>query len=193
MKLERELELKAVTIGKPTEVNGTVYLSKYDSNWPKTFATEKNIILSVLKDVEIEHVGSTSVPGLCAKPIIDIILLVNDSANEASYVPQLEKLGYYLKIREPDWFEHRLLNKRNAQINLHVFSKNCAEAQRMIAFRDILRHNPDALKKYAQKKQDLAKKTWKYIQEYADAKSEVVKEILSQTTINDKIKKQKQK
>ena len=72
--------------------------------------------------VQLEHVGSTSVPGLVAKPIIDILLVVRDSADEPSYVPALTGVGYRLVIREPDWLEHRLLKGPDTDINLHVFT-----------------------------------------------------------------------
>ena len=72
--------------------------------------------------VRIEHTGSTSVPGLSAKPIIDISLEVPDSADEETYVPSLEAAGYVLTIREPDWFEHRLFKGPDTNVNLHVFS-----------------------------------------------------------------------
>lgn len=178
MKLEREIELEKVTIGNPVEINSSIYLSNYDNSWSEIFEKEKEIIYSTLDEVTVEHVGSTSVVGLCAKPIVDIILLVNDSADENTYVPELEKRGYYLRIREPDWYEHRLMQKEGAQINLHIFSKGCKEAQRMVDFRDILRNDEKALQKYAAEKKLLAKRKWKYVQEYADAKSKVVNEIL---------------
>ena len=89
----------------------------------------------------VEHVGSTSVPGLAAKPIIDIVLGVADSADEAAYVPPMETAGWLLRIREPGWFEHRLFKDPDWTINLHVFSAGCPEIDRMVAFRDRLRAN----------------------------------------------------
>lgn len=91
--------------------------------------------------MQLEHVGSTSAPGLCAKPVIDILLLIEDSANESSYVKALEAAGYILRIREPEWFEHRMFKNGAFTVNLHVFSQNCSEAKRMLAFRDWLRDN----------------------------------------------------
>lgn len=178
MKPEREDYLNKVTIGKPQEVNGKVVLAKYDKNWATIFENEKKTISALLPDAIIEHVGSTAVANLCAKPIIDILLLVDDSSDEKSYLPKLKQADYYLRIREADWFEHRLFKKNGLQINLHVFSKDCLEAKRMIAFRDILRNNQEAFTLYANKKRELANRNWKYLQEYADAKSEVVKTIL---------------
>jgi GrpB-like predicted nucleotidyltransferase (UPF0157 family) len=82
--------------------------------------------------VRLEHVGSTSVPGLAAKPIIDIVLEVANSADEATYAQDLEAAGYLLRIREPDWFEHRLFRGFGPRVNLHVFSAGCSETDRMV-------------------------------------------------------------
>jgi len=131
--------------------------------------------------MRIEHVGSTSVPGLCAKPIIDILLVVADSADEPSYVPALEAEGYVLRIREPHWHQHRLLKGPETEVNLHVFSVGSEEVERMRKFRDRLRADPKARERYARTKRRLARRTWKYVQNYADAKSEVVEAILAST------------
>jgi GrpB-like predicted nucleotidyltransferase (UPF0157 family) len=132
--------------------------------------------------VRIEHVGSTSVAGLSAKPIIDVALEVPDSADEPSYVPALEAIGYVLRIREADWFEHRLLKSPNIDGNIHVFSAGCPETDRMVKFRDWLRTNKADRKLYEGRKQCLAAKVWKHVQNYADAKTEVINEIMARAT-----------
>ena len=126
----------------------------------------------------VEHVGSTSVPGLCAKPILDILLLTADADREADYVPALTAAGYALRIREPDWFQHRMLRGTDPAVNLHVFSAGCPEAARMLAFRDWLRTCRADRDRYAAEKQRLAARPWAYVQDYADAKTAVVGEIL---------------
>jgi GrpB-like predicted nucleotidyltransferase (UPF0157 family) len=126
----------------------------------------------------LEHVGSTSIPGLSAKPKIDIVLGVADTTDEQAYVPDLEAAGYVLRIREPDWHEHRLLRSTDTEVNLHVFTVGCAEIERMVRFGEHLRTNVADRLLYERTKQDLAKRHWKYVQHYADAKSEVVEEIL---------------
>ena len=175
-----EEDLFAVTIGTPTQLNNTVYLADYDPDWPLIFAQLAQEIQQVLGNTiyRLEHVGSTSVPGLAAKPIIDMVLAVLSSADEAAYVPQLESLGYGLRIREPDWYEHRVLKLKKPQVNLHVFSSGCEEIDRMIAFRDWLRSHPNDKHLYETTKRTLSQQTWKYIQNYADAKSAVVQEIM---------------
>ena len=113
--------------------------------WPALYEREAARIRSLLGDRVrlLEHAGSTSVPGLAAKPIIDIELAVADSADEPAYVPDLEAGGYVLHGREPDWFEHRLFKGTDPAVNLHVFSAGSPEIDRTLAFRDRLRTDED--------------------------------------------------
>ena len=173
--------LAAVTVGERTPLNSTIYLAPYNPDWPLQFSRLASRIREALSEkvLLLEHVGSTSVPGLSAKPIIDIVLAVSNSADEASYVPPLEEKGFVLRIREPDWFEHRLLKTPDPVSNLHVFSAGCEEIDRMLAFRNWLRLHDDDLRLYEETKRELAARMWKYTQYYADAKSEVVQEILA--------------
>src|ERR1700757_3385057 len=87
-----------------------IKIADYDPSWPAKFEMHRRIIARALgaTALRIEHIGSTSVPGLAAKPIIDILIVVKDSANELTYRPQLEAAGYVLRVREPDWNEHRM-------------------------------------------------------------------------------------
>lgn len=117
-------------------------------------------------------------PGLPAKPIVDIALEVADSADEEAYVPDMEEAGYVLRIREPDWFEHRVFKGPETNVNLHVFSAGCEEVDRMLLFRDRLRENVAERDLYASAKRELAARDWKYVQQYADAKTAVVEEIM---------------
>ena len=118
-------------------------------------------------------------PGLAAKPRIDIVLAVADSSDEPAYVTPLEEAGYVLRIREPDWFQHRVLKGPDTDINLHVFTQGCSEIDRMLLFRDWLRRNEADRQFYERTKKELAHQTWKYTQNYADAKTTVVREILA--------------
>jgi GrpB-like predicted nucleotidyltransferase (UPF0157 family) len=129
--------------------------------------------------VVLEHAGSTSVPGLAAKPIIDVVLGVPHSTDEAAYVPALEAAGFEFAIREPEWFEHRLFRGRDPRVNLHAFSADCAEIPRMLAFRDWLRWHPEDRVLYEREKRRLAEGTWETVQAYADAKTDVVREIVA--------------
>ena len=176
-----EEQLRKATVGELKPFNGRIRLADYDPNWPDLYEREAARIRSVLGDrvVQLEHVGSTSVPGLPAKPIIDILLVVPDSADEAAYVAPLEAAGYRLTIREPDWHEHRMLKGPDTNINLHVFSPGSSETDRMLSFRDWLRTQERDRRLYEHAKRELSTRTWKYVQNYADAKTEVVEGILA--------------
>ena len=178
-----EERLRAVTTGEPTVLDGPVRLAASDTEWPRRFEREAQRVLEALGDRawRVEHVGSTAVPGLAAKPIIDMLLVVADSADEPAFLPDLERAGYALSIREPDWFEHRLLRDGTGTVNLHVFSAGCVEIDRMIRFRDRLRTDASDRALYQRRKRELARRTWRYLQDYADAKSAVVEEIISRT------------
>ena len=174
-------QIIAATVGERTTFNSTVYLAPYDPVWPSTFNRLKRQIHDALGDgvLRLEHVGSTAVPELSAKPIIYMVLAVADSSDEPSYVKPLEEKGYTLRIREPEWYEHRMLNPPEVEGNLHVFSAGCGEIENMLLFRDWLRTNTDDRLLYEKSKRKLTARTWKYRQNYADAKSEVVEEILA--------------
>jgi GrpB-like predicted nucleotidyltransferase (UPF0157 family) len=177
-------DLAQVTIGGPRPLAGPIEIHDYDPDWPRLYEREEERIRAVLGDrvIRIEHVGSTSVPGLPAKPLIDVALEVPDSADEAAYVPALEATGYSLRIREPDWFEHRLLKGPDTDVNVHVFSAGCEEVDRMLLFRDWLRGNAADRELYAVRKCELAGREWKYMQQYADAKTSVVDQIMARAT-----------
>jgi GrpB-like predicted nucleotidyltransferase (UPF0157 family) len=169
----------------PREVmNSQVRLDPYDPAWPQTFAALAAGIRAALGNaaIAIHHAGSTSVPGLSAKPVIDIVLAVPDSRDEAGYVLALEAIGYKLHVREPDWFDHRLLKFVDPAVNLHAFAAGCSEIDRMLAFRDWLRGHEDDRDLYQAEKLRLAARTWTYMQDYADAKSEVVEQIIARAT-----------
>ncbi|WIX89463.1 GrpB family protein [Amycolatopsis sp. DG1A-15b] len=174
-------EVRKAWVGEPPKLNSTVTLADYDPEWPRLFEREAERIRGALGErvLVLEHVGSTSVPGLCAKPIVDILLEVPDSADEDTYVPALEAAGYRLVIREPDWEEHRCFKGPDTNVNLYVYSPGNGQTPRYRLFRDRLRSHPEELELYAAKKRELAAREWKYIQHYADAKTEVVEEILA--------------
>jgi GrpB-like predicted nucleotidyltransferase (UPF0157 family) len=128
--------------------------------------------------LRIEHIGSTSVPHLAAKPIIDILVVVPDSANESVYLPQLEAAGYVLRVREPDWNEHRMLRTPEKDVHIHIYSPGCPEIQRNLTFRDRLRRNAEDRTRYSQIKRELAAKDWPDMNAYAEAKTEVIENIV---------------
>jgi GrpB-like predicted nucleotidyltransferase (UPF0157 family) len=180
----RDEEIRIATVGERAPLNSTIHLAAYDRAWPGTFTREAGRIRDVLgeKVLLLEHVGSTSVPGLCAKPVIDMLLVVENSADEVSYGPALESQGYALRIREPDWYEHRCFKLSRFEGNLHIFSAGCPEIDRMLLFRDWLRREEDDRLLYEATKRKLATQKWKFVQHYADAKSNIVKEILARAS-----------
>lgn len=176
-----EEEMRAATIGPLQPLAGKIVIVDYDPRWPEQYATEARKIRGALgaRALLLEHVGSTSVPNLAAKPILDIVLVVANSADEASYVPALEQAEYVLRNREPAWYEHRVLKGVEPAVNLHVFSLGCPETERMALMRDWLRTHDDDRALYEKTKRELAQRTWKYVQNYADAKTAVVEAILA--------------
>jgi GrpB-like predicted nucleotidyltransferase (UPF0157 family) len=165
-----------------------VVLVAHDAQWARDFDADRRDLQGAIAAalLAIDHVGSTSVPGLPAKPIIDILLQVRDSADEPSYVPAMLDLGYCVRVREPEWLEHRVLSKRVEHgdphsVNVHVLSPQhgAVEIERMLGFRDWLRSHDDDRDRYAAVKAELAARTWRRVQDYADAKSEVVEQILA--------------
>jgi GrpB-like predicted nucleotidyltransferase (UPF0157 family) len=153
----------------------------YDPDWPGKFETHANIIAEALggSALRVEHIGSTSVPGLAAKPIIDILVVVRDSADESAYLSQLEAAGYVLRVREPEWNEHRMFRTPEQDVHIHIYSAGCPEIQRSLRFRERLRRNIDDRRRYEQTKRDLAAKEWFDMNAYADAKTEVIEGICS--------------
>jgi GrpB-like predicted nucleotidyltransferase (UPF0157 family) len=176
-----EEEIRAYTIGELKRHDAPVTLVDYDPAWPGLFEREDQRIRAALGDrvVRLEHTGSTSVPGLAAKPCIDMTLVIPDSSDESTYAPDLEAAGYRLVIREPDWFEHRVFKGPDTNVNLHVFSPGSPEIERMVGFRDWLRTHDDDRDLYEQTKRELATREWQYVQNYADAKTTVVEQIIA--------------
>jgi GrpB-like predicted nucleotidyltransferase (UPF0157 family) len=121
-----------------------------DPGWPARYAALAADIRTALGEraVDLEHVGSTSVPGLAAKDVIDIDLTVPDPRAEDVYLPLLEPLGYVLTVREPSWHEHRCLRLAEPRANLHVFGPDCPEVIRHRMFRRWLTTHPDDRARY---------------------------------------------
>ena len=174
-------EQAARTVGERLPLNGPIVLAAPDPEWPRQYGSVEAEVRAALGEqvLQIDHVGSTSVPRLMAKPIIDVQLVVADSADESAYVPALEAVGYAMRKREPDWFEHRLLRRFSPEVHLHVFSAGCPEISRVLAFRDQLRRSDADRRLYEETKQALAVRVWRDRQHYADAKSPVIDDILS--------------
>jgi GrpB-like predicted nucleotidyltransferase (UPF0157 family) len=161
-----------------------IKIADYDPDWPNKFEKHAKIIAGAIGDslLCIEHIGSTSVPGLAAKPIIDILVVVPNSASESTYLPQLEAAGYVLLVREPNWNEHRMFRTVNKDVHIHIYSAGCLEIQRNLAFRDRLRRNAEDKRRYERVKRKLAAKEWPDMNAYAQAKTEVIESIIAAST-----------
>jgi GrpB-like predicted nucleotidyltransferase (UPF0157 family) len=181
-KPETDEEMAAIRVsGTVTPWNNTIPLFDYDQAWPGQYAGEAAKIRAALGDgaLVLEHVGSTSIPGMSAKPIIDILLGVAEPADEAAYVPALTAQDYRLHVREPGGYEHRVMKGDAPLVNLHVLPASCPEIARMVGFRDRCRAHPEEFDLYLSTKRELAARTWRHVQHYANAKSEVVEAIIA--------------
>lgn len=175
-------EIAAARVSKTTTpYNATIVLAPHDPEWSTQYVGEERKIRAALGSAALvlEHVGSTSIPGIPAKPIIDILLAVRDSSDERAYVPALEAQGYRLHIREPDWYQHRLLKGDRPRVNLHVFTAGSNEIVRMLAFRDRCRSHSEERALYERTKRELASRVWRHVQHYANAKGDIVEEIIA--------------
>jgi len=170
----------------PAPFSGRINLVEYDPTWPAQYEAVAARIRDAIGDaaVVLEHAGSTSVPDLAAKNQIDVILGVPDSTDEASYVRALESAGFELAIREAE-FEHRLFRGSDPKVNLHAYSADCEAITDMLAFRDWLRTHPDDRELYEREKRRLAEQHWDTVQDYADAKTEVIREIVGRALPGD--------
>lgn len=158
-----------------------IKIVEYDTDWPQKFETHARVISDALggSALRIEHIGSTSVPGLAAKPVIDMLVVVADSADESAYLPHLEAAGYLLRVREPDWNEHRMLRTPDRDVHIHIYTAGCPEIQRNLLFRNRLRQNDADRRRYEQTKRTLAARDWPDMNAYAEAKTEVIESILA--------------
>jgi GrpB-like predicted nucleotidyltransferase (UPF0157 family) len=150
-----------------------------DPTWPAQYDKVRSRLLAALGDraLSLAHVGSTSVPGLWAKPLIDVDVTVADSSDEGAYLPDLEAAGFELRVREPDWEEHRMVRGSDPVANVHVFSAGAVEPRRHLAFRDWLVTHPDDLTAYADLKRQLARRGFTDAMDYNNAKGALIYDI----------------
>jgi GrpB-like predicted nucleotidyltransferase (UPF0157 family) len=170
-------EAAKARVGKPPP--RTITVVAYDEEWPDRYGEVERAVRAALGErvLGLQHIGSTSVPGLAAKPVIDADLTVADSADEAAYVPELEDAGFSLRIREPDWEEHRLLTYQAPETNLHVFSPGSPELARHRLFRDWLRTHEADRTAYAELKTELGTRGFRDGMDYNNHKGALVYDI----------------
>lgn len=155
-----------------------IVIVAYDPSWRTRFAAERRRIVEALGPTarRIDHVGSTSVPGLDAKPIIDIDLSVQNPDDESAYLPALEQAGYRLRVREPG---HRMVRTTNRDVHVHVCAEGSAWERQHLLFRDWLRVSAVDRHAYAALKRELAQREWPDMNAYADAKGPLIGEIMA--------------
>jgi GrpB-like predicted nucleotidyltransferase (UPF0157 family) len=157
-------------------------VSDPDPAWPRQYHDLAARIREALgwRVLQLEHVGSTAVPGLAAKPVIDIDLTVADPGREQDYVPPLEAAGFRLTIREPWWHGHRMLRADELPCNLHAFGFDSPELIKHRIFRDWLRGNPGDRDCYAAVKREAASEAnaaGEHVMQYNARKQQVIREI----------------
>jgi len=174
-----EERLREVVIGEIEPQ--TIVVADYDPGWSERFRHEEARIRAALGGaaLSVEHIGSTSVPGLAAKPIVDVLLVVEASGDEASYLPALEEAGYVLRVREPDFDEHRMFRTPAKDVHVHVFSEGSPEIDRYLLLRERLREDKGDRELYARTKRELANREWPSKHHYAEAKTEVIEGIIA--------------
>jgi GrpB-like predicted nucleotidyltransferase (UPF0157 family) len=172
-------QVDAGLVGEPPRTWESVVIVEYDPSWAQRFEAVRSALTEALGGlvINVEHVGSTAVPGLAAKPVVDIDLVIEDTAEESGYLPALERLGYRLVLREPWWHGHRMLLSPTEDVNLHVWPQGAPEPVRHRLFRDWLRAHPHDRERYAATKRRLARDTAHRPRDYSLAKNDVIDEI----------------
>jgi len=169
--------LDSVLIGGREQV--TIKVVEYDAGWPARFETLAVVIGQALGPValSVDHIGSTAVPGLAAKPIIDILLTVPSVEDELAYVPLMERAGFVLRVREPD---HRMFRTPEKDVHIHVYAPGRQESAVYLQLRDWLRGSEAARALYGETKKRLAEKSWPDMNYYAEAKTDVIARLLAE-------------
>jgi GrpB-like predicted nucleotidyltransferase (UPF0157 family) len=172
---DRDRYLDQVLIGG--RERRAIVIVDYDPAWARRFDSERQRISAALGGTAptIEHIGSTSVPGLAAKPIVDILVPVDDVEDEAAYRPALEDAGYVLRVREPG---HRMFRTPELDVHVHLWPAGSEDVERHLLFRDWLRRDERDRRDYESLKRLLAQRDYGDTNEYADAKTELIVEIM---------------
>jgi len=166
----------AVFIGGPEK--RAIVIEDYDPAWAARFEQVKAALTDALgpRALRIEHFGSTAVPGLGAKGIVDVMVGVEDADDEASYGPLLEAHGYHIRLRQPG---HRMYRTPDCDVHVHIFTNDGEPARIRLLFRDWLRHDATDRELYEATKRELARQDWDATNDYSDAKGAVVAEIVA--------------
>jgi GrpB-like predicted nucleotidyltransferase (UPF0157 family) len=158
-----------------------IRIFEYDASWRAKFQHHAHRISGALGDLphRIEHIGSTAVENLAAKPIVDMLLIIPDPSDEGSYMPALRALGYQIRVREPDFHEHRMVRTPELDVHVHIFPDGSAEIDRYILFRDYIRSHEQSRREYEALKRKLSAEDWTDMNAYAAAKSDFIEGIIN--------------
>lgn len=153
-----------------------LFLVAHDPGWAAAYAEHEARVRGALGEhaVAVEHIGSTSVPGLAAKPIIDVLVTVPDITAEEDYLVPLLAAGYVLRVREPG---HRLVRTPELDVHVHVLEPDDPAAEDYLLLRDRLRADEGDRRLYEQTKRELVAQDWADMNAYADAKTGVIEAI----------------
>lgn len=156
----------------------TVGLQEHDPAWAGAYLAHRRRILEAVGDaaLAVEHIGSTSVPGLTAKPIVDVVLVVADITAEEDHVERLVAAGYDLRVREPG---HRLVRTPARDVHVHVYEEGDPAVEAYLLLRDRLRSDAADRDLYERTKRELMTRRWETMDAYADAKTAVIQGILA--------------
>jgi GrpB-like predicted nucleotidyltransferase (UPF0157 family) len=174
---ELDAHLDDVIVGERPAAPVRIAVVDHDPSWPARFEEHRARLAAALGPtaVRIEHIGSTAVPGLAAKPIVDVLVTVADPDDDDAFLPALRAAGYELRVREPG---HRMVRPPAHDANVHVWAAGGEEERKYLALRDHLRASPADRDLYARTKRELAARAWPSVDHYAQAKSAVIAEIL---------------
>jgi GrpB-like predicted nucleotidyltransferase (UPF0157 family) len=179
---ERDADLDRILIGGREK--RLIVIVDYDDQWPARFENQRERVRSALgaEALRVEHIGSTAVPGLAAKPIIDMLVTVRDPDAESTFAAALTSAGYHQRVREPG---HRMFRTPERDVHVHIWSDSDPDVRRQLAFRDRLRRSADDRRAYERLKRELATRDWPDMNAYADAKGALIEEILDRAGGSD--------
>lgn len=172
---------KAVDVTEVEIVGGAeplrVGIVRYRDEWVREFEEHRGRIMAALGEraIAVEHIGSTSVPGLAAKPIVDIVVAVADVTDERAYLEPLLESGYVLRVREPG---HRLVRTSERDVHVHVYRDGDPAVDAYLLLRDRLRTHAGDRALYESVKEHLMTRAWDDMNAYSEAKTEVIQGIL---------------
>ncbi|WP_209008818.1 GrpB family protein [Pseudovibrio japonicus] len=171
-------DLETGLIGGPEKRE--IKIERYNPRWPEIYEVHKEKVSKAFSGIEhrTEHIGSTSVNGLAAKPIVDMLVVISDPGNEKLYREAMENQGYQLRVREPDFDEHRMFRTFEQDVHIHVFPEGSKEVERYLLFRDHLRRHADVRSGYEALKRKQSEKNWSDMNAYAEAKTEFIETII---------------